>query len=129
MLVTHGERALLASSPNFSAGMFSAIAGFVEPGETIEEAVCRETAEETGLEVSAVRYHMSQPWPFASSLMIGCYATAKTDRLDLNLDELAAAHWMTRPALRAALNGQGDISLPPPFAIAHHLVLDFVNAS
>ncbi|MHA1524980.1 MAG: NAD(+) diphosphatase [Alphaproteobacteria bacterium] len=127
MLVTHEKRALLASSPNFSTGMFSAIAGFVEPGETIEEAVRRETAEETGLEVGAVSYLMSQPWPFASSLMIGCYARASSDQLDLNPAELAAAHWMTKPDLRAALAGEGDISLPPPFAIAHHLVLDFVN--
>lgn len=129
MLVTHRSRALLASSPHFSSGMFSAIAGFVEPGETIEEAVRRETAEETGLEVGAVRYCMSQPWPFASSLMIGCYAQAHSDRLRLNLAELAAAHWLSRPELRAALNGDGDISLPPPFAIAHHLVRDFIGVA
>ncbi|MFV2092498.1 MAG: NAD(+) diphosphatase [Hyphomicrobiales bacterium] len=129
MLVTHQNRALLASSPHFPSGMFSAIAGFVEPGETIEEAVCRETAEETGLEVGAVRYCMSQPWPFASSLMIGCYAQAQSDQLKLNPAELAAAHWLTKSQLRAALNGDGDIGLPPPFAIAHHLVRDFIGAA
>jgi len=129
MLVTHQCRALLASSPHFPPGMFSAIAGFVEPGETIEEAVRRETAEETGLAVGAVRYSMSQPWPFASSLMIGCYAQAQSDRLALNPAELAAAHWLTRAELRAALNGDGDIILPPPFAIAHHLVRDFIGSA
>ncbi|MEL6947178.1 MAG: NAD(+) diphosphatase, partial [Pseudomonadota bacterium] len=79
MLITHGDRCLLGRSHHFPAGMYSALAGFVEPGESIEMAVRRETHEESGLFVGDVRYHASQPWPFPHSLMIGCYGEALTD--------------------------------------------------
>jgi NAD+ diphosphatase len=128
MLITDGDRALLARSPRFLPGMYSAIAGFVEPGETIEEAVARETREETGLEIGRVTYHMSQPWPFPSSLMIACYAEATTTEIRIGDDELEDAMWVTRDELKAALRGEGTFGVPMPIAIAHHLVLGFVAA-
>lgn len=128
MLITDGDRALLARSPHFLPGMYSAIAGFVEPGETIEEAVARETLEETGLEVGRVTYHMSQPWPFPSSLMIACYAEAESTKIHIDPDELEDAMWVTRDELKTALRGEGRFGVPMPIAIAHHLVLGFVAA-
>lgn len=126
MLVTHGGRALVARSPRFVPGMYSAIAGFVEPGESIEEAVARETMEETGLAVGRVSYHMSQPWPFPSSLMIACFAEATHDRIAIDRQELEDARWASRGELAAALRGEADFTVPPPLAIAHHLVLGFL---
>lgn len=127
MLITDGDRALLARSPHFPPGMYSAIAGFMEPGETIEDAVARETWEETGLKVGQVRYHMSQPWPFPSSLMIACYAQALTTELNIDTEELEDARWVTRGELGDALRGEAEFSAPAPFAIAHHLVRGFVD--
>ncbi|MGY6636270.1 MAG: NAD(+) diphosphatase [Erythrobacter sp.] len=126
MLVEHEDKLLLGRQPRFPPRMYSALAGFVEPGETISEAVAREVWEEAGLKVRDVRYIASQPWPFPSQLMIGC--TSVTDDPTLNIDttELEDARWFTREELLAArAAGEAGTDLlyfPRPFAIAHHLV-------
>lgn len=132
MLPVRGEHCLLGRQGRFPKGMFSALAGFVEPGETIEEACARETLEEVGLTVHAVRIHSNQPWPFPSSLMIGliCEVDAGEVRLD---DEIDQTVWLTKDEARAALNGgvdtaQGRVWAPPPFAIAHQLLKAWVES-
>lgn len=123
MLVTHGERCLLGRQPKWPHPFFSALAGFVEPGETLEEAVRREVFEEAGIRVGEVRYHSSQPWPFPASLMLGCMAEATTEEIRVDTHELEDARWFTRDDVRAALDGKNkDLALPPPLAIAHQLV-------
>ena len=127
-VVARGDRCLLGRSSHWPDRMFSALAGFIEPGETIEEAVRREVHEEAAIEVGAVRYARSQPWPFPSSLMIGCLADATSDEITLDLAELEEARWFSRDAVRAALAGSdGDLVVPPPFAIAHHLMRMWVE--
>ncbi len=118
MLVTHGDRCLLARQARFPPGMHSAIAGFVEPGETIEDAVRRETLEETGLAVGKVTYLASQPWPFPSSLMIGCLAEALHDEITLDGTELEAGRWFSREEARLMLKGQHPEGLTAPVHIA-----------
>jgi NAD+ diphosphatase len=106
--------------------MYSALAGFVEPGETIEEAVAREIHEEAGVRVRDVRYIASQPWPFPSQLMIGCTSVADDPELTIDTTELEDARWFTRAELEEARaageNGTDLLYFPRPFAIAHHLV-------
>ncbi|HEX8400564.1 MAG TPA: NAD(+) diphosphatase [Allosphingosinicella sp.] len=123
MLAEHGGRVLVGRQPQYPAGRYSALAGFVEPGESIEEAVARELGEEAGIEVDGVRYVASQPWPFPGSLMIACMAQARDDALLLDRDELEDAMWVDRDAVRAALAGHADAPFlaPPPYAIAHSL--------
>lgn len=129
-VVVRGDRCLLGRSPGWPAGMYSALAGFVEAGETLEEAVRREVKEESGIEVGAVRYLKSQPWPFPSSLMLGCIAEATTETLDIDRAELDAAEWFTRDELVAALAGESKkLFVPPPMAIAHHLIRSFVESA
>ncbi len=128
MLATRDDLALVGRGPRFPAGFFSALAGFVEPGETLEEAVRRELAEEAGIAAGAVRYAMSQPWPFPSSLMLGAYAEARGHELTLDPAEIAEARWVTREEVRDALNGRADWSAPPPLAIAHWLLRDWALA-
>jgi NAD+ diphosphatase len=123
MLPVRGERCLLGRQPTFPKGMWSALAGFLEPGETIEEAVRREVGEEAGLTVGAVRYQASQPWPFPASLMIGCLADAESEQVTVARDELDDARWFARDELARALAGQHpEMFVPPPMAIAHHLM-------
>lgn len=124
MLATFEDRLLLGRQPTYPPGRYSALAGFVEPGETIEAAVARELHEEAGIRVSDVRYLASQPWPFPSSLMIGCTATATGDALVIDLQELDDARWFTRDEVTAALAGDPRAPfLPPPrFAIARTLL-------
>jgi len=124
MLVEHGGRLLLGRQPRFPPRRFSALAGFVEPGESIEEAVAREVLEEAGVTVGKVSYVGSQPWPFPSSLMMGCYAEALDDGLTIDRTELEEADWFTRDEVAAAMRGEEGARFiaPPPQAIAHHLL-------
>jgi NAD+ diphosphatase len=124
MLVTSGEKCLLGRQKQFPAGMYSCLAGFVEAAETIEDAVRREILEESGIRCSEVRYYMTQPWPYPSSLMIGCTAIATTEDITIDFTELEDARWFSRDEAAAMLNRQHPDGLvgPHPFAIAHHLV-------
>jgi NAD+ diphosphatase len=124
MLAEHDGRVLLARQHQYPPGRYSALAGFVEPGESIEEAVARELMEEAGIAVSDVRYVASQPWPFPGSLMIACLARAESDALTLDPAELEDGFWATRDEVLAALAGdpQARFQAPPPFAIANTLL-------
>ncbi|MBM3567188.1 MAG: NAD(+) diphosphatase [Alphaproteobacteria bacterium] len=130
MMVVQGDRCLLGRQPRFPPGNYSALAGFVEPGETIEEAVRREVLEEAGLKVGRVLYHASQPWPFPSSLMIGCHAEALSSDIVIDPDELEDARWFSRVEARAMLTRAGTPEaprLPPPLAIAHQLAKAWIE--
>jgi NAD+ diphosphatase len=123
MLVTRGNRLLLGRSPGWPEGMYSTLAGFVEPGETVEAAVRREVAEETGVPVGAVRYVASQPWPFPASLMIGCRAEALAEAITLDPAELEDALWLSREDLVSVLAGSHPRVRPPrKGAIASFLI-------
>ena len=128
MIAEHEGRALLGRQPAWPAGRYSALAGFLEPGESIEEAVAREIAEEAGVTVSNVRYVASQPWPFPSQLMIACVAQADDDALTLDANELEDAIWVSRDEVRAALAGRDAPFLaPPPYAIAYTLLAEWAG--
>lgn len=124
MLVTHGERCLLGRQKQFPAGMWSCLAGFVEVAETIEHAVQREILEESGILCSDVAYYMTQPWPYPSSLMIGCTARATTDQIVVDHAELEDARWFDRAEAMQMLTRTHPDGLtgPHPFAVAHHLL-------
>ena len=124
MLPVRGDACLVGRNARFTGGLYSAFAGFIEPGETIEEAVARELIEEVNLPVGRITYYASQPWPFPSSLMIGCFAEALTADFRIDENEIADARWMTKADVRARLDGAIDdgIKLPVPIAIAHHLL-------
>lgn len=129
MLAEHRGRVLVGRQHSWPAGRYSALAGFIEPGETIEEAVAREIKEEAGVTVHSVRYVMSQPWPFPSSLMIACIGQAADDRLTLDETEIEAALWCDAAGVRAALDGDPDAPFlaPPPMAVAWHLLRHWVD--
>jgi NAD+ diphosphatase len=124
MLAECDGQVLLARQPQFPPGFFSALAGFVEPGESLEEAVARELWEEAGVRAHSITYVASQPWPFPSSLMIGCMARVDDPALTLDLTELEAAMWVSKAEVRAALAGGMDAPFmaPPSLAIARHLL-------
>jgi NAD+ diphosphatase len=129
MLIVHGDRILLGRQSRFPPGMFSCLAGFVEPGETIEDAVRRETFEEAGVRVGAVRYAASQPWPFPMSLMIGCVGEALGDELVVDGEELEEVRWVPRAEAVMMMERRHPegITGPNPIAIAHHLVAGWLR--
>jgi len=124
MLAVDGDRCLLGRSPRFAPTMWSCLAGFVEPGEAIEDAVRRETLEEAGIACGRVAYYRSQPWPFPMSLMIGCHAEALTSEVVVDRDELEDARWFSRDETIAMLQRRhrDRLTTPPPVAIAHHII-------
>ena len=121
--MSRGDRCLLGRQNSWPEGRFSTIAGFVEPGESLEDAVCREVYEETGVRVSKARYHSSQPWPFPSSLMLGFLARAETEEIALVDGELAEARWVTREDIR-----RGEVRVPPSISIAYALIRHWFDA-
>jgi NAD+ diphosphatase len=125
MVVCHGDQCLLGQSRGrlSRTGTYSALAGFMDQGESIEEAVRREVKEEAGIAVGAVRYHSSQPWPFPSSLMIGCHAQALTTEIHKDEEEMTDVRWFSRADVLAALRHEHpQLRVPEPIAIAHHLI-------
>ena len=125
MVVSDGDRCLLGQTRGrlSRTGTYSALAGFIDQGESIEEAVRREVKEEAGIEVGTVRYHSSQPWPFPSSLMIGCHAQALTTEIQKDDEEMADVQWFSRDGVLSALKGEHPhLRVPAPIAIAHHLI-------
>jgi NAD+ diphosphatase len=128
MLVVDGDRALLGRQARWPAGRYSALAGFVEPGETLEEAVAREVHEEAGVEVSGARYASSQPWPFPSSLMLGFFADYAGGEPAVGDHELEDVRWFSRDELLRAREGSLDgLGLPPPIAIARRLIDQYLD--
>ena len=127
MLAIDGDACLVGRGKLFPQGMFSALAGFIEPGETIEEAVRRELMEEASVKVGEVSYWATQPWPFPSSLMIGCFAKATSREVKVDQSELAEVRWIERKVARELIEGKrvDGIMVPPPIAIAHHLIKAF----
>lgn len=129
MLVTDGDRCVLGRAARFVPNMWSCLAGFIEPGESIEDAVRREVREEVGIACGRVRYFASQPWPFPTSLMIGCHAEARSTEIIVDRGELEDARWFDRAEAAAMLmrrHPQG-LSTPPPVAIAHHIIRAWVE--
>ena len=127
MLPVFEGRCLLGRQAAWPAGRMSALAGFLEPGETIEEACAREIKEEAGLTVTAVRYHSSQPWPFPSQLMIGLIAEVSDANAAPDMTELEEVRWLTRDEARDVLAGTHDVKAPPKFAIARTLIQAWVD--
>jgi NAD+ diphosphatase len=129
MLAIDGDKCLLGRAGRFVANMWSCLAGFIEPGESIEDAVRRETLEEAGVTCGEVKYLASQPWPFPMSLMIGCHARATSTALTVDRSELEDARWFTRDEVALMFVGRHPegISIPPPIAIAHHIIRAWVE--
>jgi NAD+ diphosphatase len=129
MLAIDGERCLLGRQARFVASTWSCLAGFVEPGETIEEAARREILEEAGVVCGRVNYFRSQPWPFPMSLMIGCHAVAETSKITVDTSELEDARWFDRAEAAQMLTRTHPrgLATPPPVAIAHHIIRAFVE--
>lgn len=123
VLVVHEDRALLGRQASWPAGRYSTIAGFVEPGESLEDAVAREVMEEAGVTISSIDYHSSQPWPFPSSLMLGFTAHAASTAIQRIDDELEDVRWLTRAQIAA-----GEIALPNPVSISFRLIEDWYDA-
>jgi NAD+ diphosphatase len=130
MLVHDGERALLGRQATWPAGRYSALAGFVEPGESLEEAVAREVLEEAGVQVDDVRYRSSQPWPFPASLMLGFHARYAGGEAGVLDGELEDVRWFERSELAAIARGEVEgMAMPPPLAIARRLIDEWLVPS
>ncbi len=128
MLILNGDKCLLGRSPGWPPGAYSALAGFVSPGESIEEACVRETQEEVGINTHSARYVFSQPWPFPSQLMIGLICETEENEITLNPKELEDAKWFSRDEVQAVFNKQSDaFTRPPRFTIAHHLLRHWLS--
>ena len=129
MLAIDGDNCLLGRSPRFVPSMWSCLAGFIEPGEAIEDAVRRETVEEAGIVCGRVRYFATQPWPFPMSLMIGAFAEAKSRDIKIDTTELEGARWFSRDEVADMLmrRHKDGLTTPPPVAIAHHIVRAWVE--
>lgn len=152
MLISRGDQCLLGqpNGPIAGSGFYTSLAGFVDQGESIEEAVRRETLEEAGIPVGKVHYHSSQPWPFPHTLMIGCHGEALSDEINMDTDEMADVRWFSREEVREILTTQADapqqlpqqlskpgaeakddapppVRVPGPMAIAHHLITSWVD--
>ncbi|WP_134497064.1 NAD(+) diphosphatase [Microvirga pakistanensis] len=128
MLITRGDKCLMGRQARFAEKMYSCLAGFLEPGETIEDAVRRETFEEAGIRVGTVRYLASQPWPFPANIMIGCVGEALTEEIDFDREELEDARWFTKDDVRRMLEGRHeDFAAPVPIAIANLLLQEWVK--
>lgn len=121
-----GERCLLGRQPVWDPGMYSCLAGFVEPGESLEHAVVREVMEEAGIRIASVRYRSSQPWPFPSSLMLGFRAEASSEAIQRGDDELEDARWFSRDELEAGYR-QGTLRVPNPVSIAYRLIEEWYD--
>jgi NAD+ diphosphatase len=126
VLVENAGRALLGRQAGWPPGRYSTLAGFVEPGESLEDALIREVREESGVRVASCRYHSSQPWPFPASLMLGFFAEASDPTIELG-DELEDARWFSRAELRAAI-AAGEVKLPPRISISRRLVQEWLDA-
>jgi NAD+ diphosphatase len=124
MVVWRGDRCLLGRGKGWGPGRFSALAGFIDQGETLEEAVAREVKEEAGLTVDQVEYHASQPWPFPMSLMLGCFAHVTDEELNVDPEELEEARWFSRDEILRAYESPEsvDFGVPGRIAIAHHII-------
>ena len=134
MIALWQDSCLLGRQPPWPKGRYSALAGFVEPGESIEEATRREIWEEAGVKIGAVHYHSSQPWPFPSSLMIGCVAEAESPEINIGADELEDARWFSRDEIREMVRrgieepDSEELALPPPLSIAFQMSNWWLNA-
>ena len=130
MLVEYEDKVLLGRQPHYPEGRYSALAGFIEVGESIENAVAREIKEEAGIDVTEVRYVASQPWPFPSSLMIGCWTRARGSQLTIDTTELEDARWFTRDEVQLSIDGSESAPFqpPPPTAIARTLLEHWLSA-
>lgn len=126
VLVTHDDRALLGRQPQWAEGLHSVLAGFLEPGESLEEAVAREVMEEAGVAVCDAGYVGSQPWPFPMSIMLGFRARAASDRIEVDGDELQSARWFTRDEVRQR---SGGLVLPSPLSISRQLIEGWLGES
>ena len=131
MLAIRGDQCLMGRQARFAPGTYSCLAGFVEPGETIEDAVRREISEEAGIRIGRVGYHASQPWPFPMSLMIGCYAEAVSTEIVPDTEELEDCRWFTRAETLAMLERThaAGLTTPPRMAIAHTLIRAWAEGS
>lgn len=128
MLITHGNSVLMGRSPGWPDGMFSLLAGFVEPGETIEAAVRRETFEESGIRVGEVGYLASQPWPFPASLMLGCWGHATSDAIEIDPNEIEEARWVSKEEMMDVFAGNSQSIIPArKGAIAHFLIWNWLR--
>jgi NAD+ diphosphatase len=131
-VVSHEDLCLLGQSRGrlSRSNRYSALAGFADQGETIEEAVAREIMEEAGIKIENIRYHSSQPWPFPHSLMIGCHADAVTTEISMDDEEMADVRWFQRDEVLLALEGKNkSLAIPGPIAIAHHLIRAWATGS